>query len=84
MNLDKVRELIRKSSKERRVDVAKQVKANKESMTRTISLLNLKPKHPDEYFYMPDCRLTPIMTRDEMTGDGSETPMADETCNDFQ
>ena len=93
MNLDKVRDLIRKSSKERRVDMAKQVKANKDTMmTKTMSLLNLQ-QQIHENFYMPDCRLTPIMYKDDdMPADtsgvvglgGSVTPMADETCNEIQ
>jgi hypothetical protein len=42
-NVDKLRDLLRKSSKERRHDVAKQVKENKgEIMTRTVSMINFK------------------------------------------
>jgi uncharacterized protein YaeQ len=46
INLDNVRDLMRNSSKERRHDVARHVKENKETlMTRTASVVNFKKAH---------------------------------------
>jgi hypothetical protein len=77
-----VKDLLRKSSKERRLDLAKQVKESTDKMTRTFSLLNLKKSQIDEFFKMPDSRLTPIITDDKGTeqNDQSSLALADETC----
>eukprot|EP00347_Sterkiella_histriomuscorum_P004888 403358704 len=70
VNFDKVRDLIRQSSRERRQDLAQQVKDNKgEAMlARTTSIKNFNQKQLQEYFEGPDCRLTPIMMSKEEHG----------------
>jgi hypothetical protein len=51
INIDKVKDLLRKSSKERRHDITRHVKKNKESlMTRTASLVNFKKAHLEQFF----------------------------------
>ena len=64
INLDKVRDLIRKSSKERRQESAKELLTSKDKfMTRTMTLLNLK-QQPQHFFEIPDSKLTPIIANE--------------------
>ena len=64
INFDKVKDLIRKSSRERLLDTAKHIKENKEEvLTRTASVMNFKQKHLQEFFEgtSESHRMTPIM-----------------------
>ncbi|CDW84599.1 UNKNOWN [Stylonychia lemnae] len=70
VNFDKVRDLLRKSSQERRQENAKQVKENTdEVLTRTASVMNFKQKQLLDIFNETDSRLTPILKEGDKTID---------------
>ena len=74
--MDKVRDLLRQSSKERIHDIARHVKENKhEALTSTASLMNFKQQQLQECFQDADVRFTPIMMENEKS-------MVDERVDD--
>lgn len=78
VNLDKVRDLIRKSSREKRQETAKEVRDSKgKFMTRTKTLLNLK----ENFFEMKDNKLTPIVGIDNAA---REVTIVDDTLDDIK